>query len=127
MGKIIAWIMGKIGSKVVLTGFQFAGAIAFIIAHAIVLGFIVYTVKFFYDQYNIFMSFVVNLQGTTELTGLMMSFLSAIGFLNAFNDVFAIFSPFLSAFLIYKLATISFSISRAISNELFKIGVIWQQ
>ena len=127
MGKIIAWLMQKIGSKVVLVGLQFAGATAFVIAHALVLGFVLYAVKFVYDQYNSFMSFVANMDGASELSSMVVNFLYAIGFFNAFNDVFAIFSPFLTAFLLYKVLMVSFHISRALSNEFFKIGVLWQQ
>ena len=127
MGKIIAWIMQKIGSKVVLVGLQFTGATAFVIAHAVVLGFIVYAVKFFYDQYNAFMNFVVSLQGSTELLSMVVNFLYTIGFFNAFNDVFAIFAPFISAYLVYRLSMLVFRTSRALSNEFFKIGVLWQQ
>lgn len=127
MGKVIAWIMTKIGSKIVLTGLQFAGAVAFVIAHALVLGFIVYAVKFIYDQYNVFMNFVVGLQGSTEILILIVNFLRAIGFFNAFNDVFAIFAPYFTAYLTYRVLMLSFAISRSMSNEFFKIGVIWQQ
>jgi len=127
MNKVISWIMTKIGGKLVLTSSQLSVTIFFIISHVVMLGFIVYAVKFFYDQYNNFMNFATSMQTATELTALTMNFLHAIGFFNAFNDVFSIFSPFLTAFLIYKLSTIIFSMSRAISHELFKIGVIWQQ
>jgi len=127
MGKIIAWILGKIGSKVVLVGLQFAGATAFVVAHAVALGFVLYAIKFVYDQYNSFMNFVSTMQGVDALTSMVVNFLYAIGFFNAFNDVFAIFSPFLSAFLLYKVSMIAFHVSRSLSNEFFKIGVLWQQ
>ena len=127
MGKVIAWIMTKIGSKAVLVGLQFAGATAYITAHVIVLGFILYAVKFIYDQYNAFMAFVTNMGVNTDLLGMVVNFLHAIGFFNAFNDVFAIFSPFFTAYLVYKVSMISFSVARSLSNEFFKIGVLWQQ
>lgn len=127
MGKIISWIINKIGAKAFFVGVQFAGSTAFVVAHAVALGFIFYVVQFFYNQYNAFMNFVSNMSTATQLTGLATNFLHAIGFFNAFNDVFIIFSPFLTAFLVYKLSMITFSIARALSNEIFKLGVIWQQ
>jgi len=127
MGKVIAWLMKKIGSKIGLVGLQFGGATAFVIAHGIVLYFIFDAVKFFYDQYNAFMNFVVSLQGSTELLSMVINFLYTIGFFNAFNDVFAIFAPFITMYLGYRLSMLLFRASRALSNEFFKIGVLWQQ
>ena len=127
MGKVIAWIMKIIGSKLVLVGLQFGGAIAYVIAHALVLGFVAYAVKFVIDQYNAFMSFVVGLGASTDLLGMVTNFLYTIGFFNAFNDVFSIFAPYFAAYLVYKGLMLSFSVARSLSNEFFKIGVLWQQ
>jgi hypothetical protein len=124
---VIAWLMEKIGSKLVLVGLQFAGATAFVVAHALVLGFVLYALKFVYNQYNAFMAFVPTMQGSDALSNMVINFLYAIGFFNAFNDVFFIFSPFLTAFLTYKYLMAAFHVSRALSNEFFKIGVLWQQ
>ena len=127
MHKVIGWIMTKVGSKLVLVGLQFAGATAYIIAHAVVLGFVLYAVKFIYDQYNALMSFVTSLGATTDLLGMVINFLYAIGFFNAFNDVFWIFSPFFTAFLSYKVSMLVFSIARSMTDQFFKLGVLWQQ
>jgi len=127
MPLIIAWILEKIGSKVVLVGVQFAGSTAYVVAHVAILVLLYKIMKFIYDQYNSFMQFATNIQGSSELLDMALIFLHTIGFINASNDVFAIFSRYIVLFLQYKIGMFLFAKLHSLSNEFFKIGVLWQQ
>jgi hypothetical protein len=127
MGRVISWILTKIGGKIAFIAPQFLIATLVVAKHVLMVGFMVYAVKFFYEQFNAFMSYAANMSSGDTYLALSLSFLRAIGFINALNDVFALFSPFLIAYLTYKAVSILVSAYKNISDEIFKIGVLWQQ
>lgn len=124
---VLAWLVEKIGAKSFFVATQFAGSTAFITAHAIALYYMAQFLIFVYNQYNDFMNYIASMQTVSDFTAMAFNFLRAIGFIDAFNNVFALFSPYLNIFFLYVGATFTYKILHALSNEFFKVGVLWQQ
>ncbi|MDO8609256.1 MAG: hypothetical protein Q7R95_01790 [bacterium] len=114
-------------SKSVFVGIQIAVSTALIAAHITMLGFFIYAIGFVFNKYNDFLALITSMNSSSELSAVVINIMQAIGIINAFNDVFNIFSPFIVAYLLFRSAQIVFHSFQATSNELFKVGVLTQQ
>jgi len=121
------WLVTALGSKVVFVPIQLAIAGFLIVAHIAMLGFFVYAIKFFYDKYNDLLQLVTDMSTSSDILALSLQFLQSLGVINAFNDVFSIFSPFIIAFLVFKAGKMVYHSFKVTSDEVFKIGVLIQQ
>lgn len=131
MGKIASiiggWFAVSMASKSVFVGIQIAVSTALIAAHITMLGFFIYAIGFVFNKYNDFLALITSMNSSSELSAVVINIMQAIGIINAFNDVFNIFSPFIVAYLLFRSAQIVFHSFQATSNELFKVGVLTQQ
>lgn len=122
-----AWYIAAMASKSVFVGIQIFVSTALISAHIAVLGFFLYAIKFVYDMYNSLLQMIADMSSQSGLLSISLNILQSIGVINAFNDVFSLFSPFIIAYLVYKSGLVVFHSFQATSNELFKVGVLTQQ
>ena len=127
MGKIIGWIVGKLLGKFLIVGSQISVSLALIGAHIILVGFFLYAIGFVYNKYNDLLNAINNMSTQSDLLSVAMKIMQSIGLINAFNDVFAIFSPFLVSYLVYRAGLLAFNSYEKVSNELFKVGVVAQE
>lgn len=116
-----------LGAKIIFVPSQIAVITALVVAHIAILGFFAYAIGFFFNKYNDILQYVADMSNSTGTLALIMQFLQAIGFINAFNDVFSLFSPFLIAFLTFKASKMIYDSFKSASNELFKLGVLVQE
>lgn len=127
MQLLFAWLTVGLASKSVFVTIQIIVATALVLAHIVLLGFVLYAIAFVYNAYNSLLELVVNMSAGSELLGIAMKVLQSLGVINAFNDVFAIFSPFIIGYLVYVSGLMIFHSFQATSNEIFKVGVLTQQ
>lgn len=127
IGMVIGWIIKKITAKAFFLGIQIAVSITLIIAHVALVGFFLFAIGFVYNKYNDLLNAINNMSTQSDLLSTAMNIMQSIGLIKAFNDVFAIFSPFLLAYLGYRVALAVFNAYERTSNEVFKVGVLVQQ
>ena len=125
--KYFGWLAIGLASKSVFVPIQIAFAILLFTAHIVMFGFIIYAITFFYNKYNEFLALISNMSNGDEILTIALQLLQALGVINAFNDVFAIFSPFIIAYLVFIGSSLVFHSWQATSNEIFKVGVLTQQ
>ena len=118
------WLSVALSSKVVFVPIQISVAVLLVTAHIATFAFFIYGLLFFYNQYHNFLDFVKSMSNQNDLLSISFNVLSAMGFFDAFNSVFHIFSPFIVAWLVYKTSLIVFSSLKHTSDEVFKIGVL---
>ncbi len=80
-----------------------------------------------YNKYNDLLDYIANMPEKSDLLGVALNIMQSIGLINAFNDVFTIFSPFIIGYLSYRVVIILYKSAESVSNELFKVGVLVQQ
>lgn len=124
---VVTYVVAKLTAKAFFTGSQIFVAFLLITAHFAMLGFFLYAIMFIYNQYNALLQMITDMSSQSDLLSISFNVLQAMGVINAFNDVFSIFSPFILSYLVYKSGLIVFHSLQATSNELFKIGVLTQQ
>jgi len=127
IGAVIAWIVAKITAKSFFLGIQIAVSISLIAGHIILVGFFFYAILFVYNKYNELLNYISTMSTQSDLLSVALSIMQAMGLINAFNDVFAIFSPFIIGYLAYRVSMVVFSAYEKTSNEVFKVGVLVQQ
>ncbi len=127
IGRVIGWILEKIAKKLLVIGIQISASTALILAHAALLGFFLYAILFVYNKYNDLLNNINNMTTQSDLLGVALHVMQAIGLINAFNDVFAIFSPFLIAYLTYRVSLAVFNAYERVSSEIFKVGVLTEE
>ena len=127
IGAVLAWFAARITSKAFFLGIQISVSTALIIGHIATVAFLFFAILFIYNKYNDLLNYITTMPATSDLLSVTMSIMQSIGLINAFNDVFAIFSPFLIGYLLYRVALIVFSAFEKTSNEVFKVGVLVQQ
>ncbi len=127
IGMVIGWIIKKITSKAFFLGIQITVSTTLIIAHVSLVGFFLFAIGFVYNKYNDLLNVINNMSTQSDLLSTAMNIMQSIGLIKAFNDVFAIFSPFLLAYLVYRVTLAVFNAYERTSNEVFKIGVLVQQ
>ena len=99
---------------------------AILVPYIAMLAFFTYGLLFVYNQINAFLVYflgVINSQTFSLITQVLQS----IGFFQALHDVFAIFSPFLIALLVFKVNSILLGIAKSIKTSIFELGVLSQQ
>ena len=127
IGSFFAWLSGKILAKSVVMGVYASVIMMMIVGHIAMLGFFGYAILFIFDKYNDFMNLLSSLDGFDPLLAISINILQSVGIINAFNDVFSIFSPFIISYLGYRVALVVYHSWKITSDELFKIGVLIQQ
>jgi len=127
LAAIFAWMFKGAAFKAVFVPLQFTVSIALILLHVAVLGYFVYSIVFIYNKINYVLDIINNIPFSNEVLTIALQVLQSLGIMASFHDVFAIFSPYLIAFLVYKIALIIYHSAETTSNELFKVGVLTQQ
>lgn len=124
---IFGWLGKALLSKSLFVPLQLAVSLALILAHISMLAFFLYAIVFIYNKYNEFLQLIADLSEGTELLAIALNIMQSMGIINAFNDVFSLFSPFIIGYLVYRSLLIVYHSFQATSNELFKVGVLVQQ
>lgn len=124
---ILTYIVARLTSKAFFLTSQIITSTLLIVAHTVVLAFFVYFIMFVYNQLNSLSDLVDSVSESNEYISVFFDLLRAVGLTPAFSDVFDIFSPFLTAYLVYRAGSIVFYSLKSTSDELFKVGVLFQQ
>lgn len=124
---IFAWMFKGAVFKSVFVPLQLTVSVALILLHVAVMAYFVYAIVFLYNKINFVLNIMNNIPFTNQVLSIALQVLQALGIMQAFHDVFAIFSPYLIAYLVYKVALIIYHSAETTSNELFKVGVLTQQ
>lgn len=124
---VATYIVGKLSLKSFILGAQISATLLVFTLHIGIATFYYYIIAFFFNQYNALLASLNSMSEESDLLSISMNILQSIGFINAFNDVFSIFSIPLVAYLIHKGSAVLFHTAKATSDELFKIGVLTQQ
>lgn len=124
---VATWIVAKLTAKAFFLGSQIFVSFLLITSHIALLAFFLYAIMFVYNQYNTFLSLISTFGGGNEILSIAFQVIQSLGVLDAFTDVFAIFSPFILGYLGYKASMLVFHSLEHTSNELFKVGVLVQQ
>ena len=127
IGSFFAWLSGKILAKSILTGIYVTVTTMLIAGHIAMMAFFGYAILFIFNRYNDFMNLLSTFDGFHPLLAITINILQSVGIINAFNDVFSIFSPFIISYLGYRVALVVYHSWKITSDELFKIGVLIQQ
>ena len=124
---ILGWIAVKLTAKAIaiptylfVSGLLIAGHLSMVLGMVALL-------SYFFSVYNVFIDTLNSFSSEHEIVNVAFSIMNTLGIFKAFEDVFAIFSPFIILYLTYRglvLIYLSFQIT---TNELFKIGVLVQQ
>ncbi|MFA6197318.1 MAG: hypothetical protein WC656_11830 [Sulfurimonas sp.] len=122
-----AWFVARITSKVFIFTTQLAVTIILMAAHAVLMAFFLYAILFLYNRYNDMIGLIRDMGTNSDILYIAFQVLQSLGVINAFHDVFAIFSPFIISYLVYRAGRVIYSSWVATSNELFKLGVLSQQ
>jgi hypothetical protein len=124
---VVTYIVAKVTSKALFMSAQIFVSVALIGSHVVMMGFFLYIILFVFNKYNEFLELISNMSQESEILSIAFNILQSLGIFSAFSDVFAIFSPFLLAYLIYRAGLIVYHSFQATSNELFKVVVVTQQ
>lgn len=121
------WLSVSLIAKSVFVPAQLFVSVALIGSHIAMFGFFIYAIAFVYNKYNDFLQLLSDMTSQSGLLATVIQILQSMGVINAFNDVFSIFSPFILGYLAFKILGLVFASFQATSNELFKVGVLTQQ
>ena len=127
IGVVSTYIIAKITAKVFFTGSQIVVSVLLITKFIVVIGFFVFLIPFLFNKYNDFLALLVDMATQSENLSLAFKILQSLGIINAFNDVFAIFSEPLLLYFGYRASLVLYSVLKRISDELFKAGVLTQE
>lgn len=121
-----AWVAVKFTSKAVIIGIQIATIVLLVVARvAFLIAVLDFSISVF-NSINTFSKGMNTLFNSDSIISLGFKVLQGIGLIDAFMDAFAIFNVLVSALLLAWALKFAFHTSKMLSDQFFKLGVLFQ-